>query len=144
MSLSLLASQYDAECTAALLGAGVEFVLLVGYMRILSAEFCNFWKGQCINVHPSLLPKHAGGMDLEVHQAVLDAKEDETGCTIHEVTEDVDGGPVVVQKKVKVEIGESAESLKAKVQVLDMGKFANFLRNFGQILSDFFSRIWKI
>lgn len=121
-------SQYDAECTAALLGAGVEFVLLVGYMRILSAEFCNFWKGQCINVHPSLLPKHAGGMDLEVHQAVLDAKEDETGCTIHEVTEDVDGGPVVVQKKVKVEIGESAESLKAKVQVLEGPAFVEAIQ----------------
>jgi folate-dependent phosphoribosylglycinamide formyltransferase PurN len=49
-----------------------------------------------------LLPKHAGGMDLEVHQAVIDAKETESGCTIHEVTEEVDGGPVVVQKVVKV------------------------------------------
>jgi hypothetical protein len=58
--------QYDAECTSALVKAGVEFVLLVGYMRILSKPFTDFWKGRCINVHPSLLPKHAGGMDLEV------------------------------------------------------------------------------
>ncbi|CAB9501850.1 Phosphoribosylformylglycinamidine cyclo-ligase [Seminavis robusta] len=108
--------QYDAECTASLVKAGVEFVLLVGYMRILSKPFTDFWKGRCINVHPSLLPKHAGGMDLQVHQAVLDAGEKETGCTIHQVTEEVDGGPIVVQKVVQVDEGETAESLKAKVQ----------------------------
>jgi len=112
-------SQYDAECTAALLGAGVEYVLLVGYMRIVSKSFTDFWKGRCINVHPSLLPKHAGGMDLEVHQAVIDAKEVESGCTIHQVTEEVDGGPIVVQKKVGVDADETAESLKAKVQALE-------------------------
>jgi phosphoribosylamine-glycine ligase len=65
-SQGLTRAQYDAECTAALLGAGVEYVLLVGYMRILSKSFCEFWAGRCINVHPSLLPLHAGGMDLEV------------------------------------------------------------------------------
>lgn len=94
--------QYDAECTAALLGAGVDYVILVGYMRILSTPFCDFWSGRCINVHPSLLPKHAGGMDLAVHQAVIDAGEEESGCTIHEVTEAVDGGPIVIQKRVRV------------------------------------------
>jgi len=112
-------SQYDAECTAALVGAGAEYILLIGYMRILSAEFCEYWAGRCVNVHPSLLPRHAGGMDLQVHQAVIDAGEEETGCTIHEVTEQVDGGPILVQKKVKVEAGETAESLKAKVQPLE-------------------------
>lgn len=65
-SKGLSREQYDAECTAALVDAGVEFVLLVGYMRILSKPFTDFWKGRCINVHPSLLPKHAGGMDLAV------------------------------------------------------------------------------
>lgn len=98
----LTREQYDAECTAVLLGAGVEYIILVGYMRILSKPFCDFWSGRCINVHPSLLPKHAGGMDLAVHQAVIDAGEEESGCTIHEVTEAVDGGPVVIQKRVKV------------------------------------------
>ena len=62
----LTREEYDAECTATLLGAGVEYVILVGYMRILSKSFCDFWAGRCINVHPSLLPLHAGGMDLEV------------------------------------------------------------------------------
>lgn len=112
-------AQHDAEVTATLLAAGVDYVILVGYMRILSKPFCDFWKGRCINVHPSLLPKHAGGMDLEVHQAVIDAKESESGCTIHEVTEAVDGGPIVVQKKVSVASDDTAESLKAKVQLLE-------------------------
>ena len=65
-SKGLSRDQYDAECTSVLVGAGVEFVILVGYMRILSKQFCDFWAGRCINVHPSLLPKHAGGMDLAV------------------------------------------------------------------------------
>lgn len=101
-SKGLTREQYDAECTSALVGAGAELVLLVGYMRILSKAFCDFWANKCINVHPSLLPKHAGGMDLAVHQAVIDAGESESGCTIHMVTEAVDGGPIVVQKVVKV------------------------------------------
>jgi len=118
-SKGLTREQYDAECTSVLVGAGVEYVLLVGYMRILSKQFTDYWAGRCINVHPSLLPKHAGGMDMEVHQAVIDAKESESGCTIHEVTEEVDGGPIVVQKVVQVEANETAETLKAKVQALE-------------------------
>ena len=65
-SKGLSRSQYDAECSSVLCSAGVDFVILVGYMRILSKAFCDFWSGRCINVHPSLLPKHAGGMDLAV------------------------------------------------------------------------------
>lgn len=65
-SKGLSREQFDAECTSVLVGAGVEYVLLVGYMRILSKEFTDYWAGRCVNVHPSLLPKHAGGMDLAV------------------------------------------------------------------------------
>ena len=65
-SKDLSREQFDAECTSVLAGAGVEYVLLVGYMRILSKQFTDYWAGRCINVHPSLLPKHAGGMDLAV------------------------------------------------------------------------------
>jgi len=130
-------SEHDAECTAALVGAGVDYVLCVGYMRILSPSFCKFWAGRCINVHPSLLPKHAGGMDLEVHQAVLDAKEGETGCTIHEVTDQVDGGPIVLQKKVAVSKDDTAESLKAKVQPLEGAAFVEAIQSYikGKVIS---------
>eukprot|EP00523_Entomoneis_sp_CCMP467_P007158 CAMPEP_0168722662 /NCGR_PEP_ID=MMETSP0724-20121128/2713_1 /TAXON_ID=265536 /ORGANISM="Amphiprora sp., Strain CCMP467" /LENGTH=1142 /DNA_ID=CAMNT_0008769341 /DNA_START=106 /DNA_END=3534 /DNA_ORIENTATION=+ len=134
---SLSREQFDAECTSVLMGAGVEFILLVGYMRILSSPFCQFWAGRCINVHPSLLPKHAGGMDLAVHQAVIDAKEAESGCTIHQVTATVDGGPVVVQKRVSVVAGETAESLKAKVQPLEGPAFVEAIEMYtkGEVIS---------
>jgi len=107
---------HDAMVSKALRDEGVDLVMLVGYMRIVSPEFCKEWKGAVINIHPSLLPKHAGGMDLEVHQAVLDAKEPESGCTVHIVTEEVDGGPIVVQRRVDVIDSDTPESLKAKVQ----------------------------
>jgi phosphoribosylamine--glycine ligase/phosphoribosylglycinamide formyltransferase/phosphoribosylformylglycinamidine cyclo-ligase/phosphoribosylamine--glycine ligase/phosphoribosylformylglycinamidine cyclo-ligase len=63
--------QYDAKCTSVFVEAGVDLVILVGYMRILSKQFCEFWASRCINVHPSLLPKFAGGMDLEVRKNML-------------------------------------------------------------------------
>ncbi|CAM9893703.1 unnamed protein product, partial [Choristocarpus tenellus] len=110
---------FDAEVTRSLEKAGVQLVLCVGYMRILSATFCQRWVGCCLNVHPSLLPDFAGGMDLEVcmvHKAVIAAGRKRSGCTIHQVTEEVDSGPVVVQEEVTVDPGETTESLKAKVQ----------------------------
>jgi len=122
--------EFDAACTAALEAAGVEFVLLVGYMRILSKQFCQFWKDRCINVHPSLLPKHAGGMDLAVHQAVIDAGEKESGCTIHQVTEQVDSSPIIVQKVVTVDTTDTAESLKAKVQSMEGPAFIEAIEKY--------------
>lgn len=122
-SKNLTREQYDAECTSILTRCGVDLIMLVGYMRILSNSFCKFWDNRCINVHPSLLPKHAGGMDIEVHKAVIQAKEKESGCTIHYVTEKVDSGPVIIQEKVEVEANETPESLKKKVQVKEGNAF---------------------
>ena len=69
-----------------------------------------------MNIHPSLLPKFAGGIDMDVHQAVLDAKEKVTGCTLHFVDESVDSGPIIMQKEVQIGKNETAETLKEKVQ----------------------------
>ena len=88
-------------------------------MRILSEEFCDIWKDRLLNVHPSLLPKYAGGMDTNVHQEVLTNGDTETGCTIHFVTDELDSGPILVQKKCEVSIDETVESLKTKVQSLE-------------------------
>jgi phosphoribosylamine--glycine ligase/phosphoribosylglycinamide formyltransferase/phosphoribosylformylglycinamidine cyclo-ligase/phosphoribosylamine--glycine ligase/phosphoribosylformylglycinamidine cyclo-ligase len=129
-SAGLTRRQYDAHCTAALVGAAVDLVLLVGYMRILSKEFCEYWAGRCINVHPSLLPLHAGGMDLEVHQAVIEAEETESGCTIHQVTEDVDGGPIVVQRRVAVDPADTPETLKAKIQAMEGPAFVEAIQRY--------------
>ncbi|KTD63169.1 phosphoribosylglycinamide formyltransferase [Legionella santicrucis] len=97
----------------------IELIVLIGYMRILSAEFVLAWENRIINIHPSLLPAYAGLMNLEVHQAVLDADEIETGCTVHYVTEEVDAGPIILQKKCPVRLNDTPELLKARVQELE-------------------------
>jgi phosphoribosylglycinamide formyltransferase-1 len=97
----------------------IDFILLVGFMRILSAEFVQAWSGQIYNVHPSLLPRHKGLMDKQVHQAVLDNNESKTGCSVHLVTPEVDEGRVILQKQCAVERNDTVETLKTKVQSLE-------------------------
>ena len=115
--------EFDRNVTTILKQYNVELVLLVGFMRILSAEFCQAWRNRVLNVHPSLLPKYAGGMDMNVHEEVLKNGDHETGCTIHFVTETVDDGPVLVQKRCTVETNETMATLKLKVQALEGGAF---------------------
>jgi phosphoribosylamine--glycine ligase/phosphoribosylglycinamide formyltransferase/phosphoribosylformylglycinamidine cyclo-ligase/phosphoribosylamine--glycine ligase/phosphoribosylformylglycinamidine cyclo-ligase len=122
---------YDSEVTAALEAADVQLVLMIGYMRIVSASFVKRWADRCLNVHPSLLPEFAGGMDLQVHEAVIKAGKEKSGCTIHFVTEQVDGGPIVLQSVCAVDRGtETAESLKAKVQALEGPAFVKAVEMF--------------
>ncbi|APC97256.1 phosphoribosylglycinamide formyltransferase [Francisella frigiditurris] len=106
-----------------------DLILLIGYMRILSKDFVNSFKNKILNIHPSLLPKHPGLMDLAVHQAVIDAKDQETGCTIHEVTEEVDNGKIILQLKCKVDKTDSAEELKEKVQELEKKAWIQVIKN---------------
>ena len=115
--------EFDAEMTVVLKDHKVDLVLLVGFMRILSAEFCRKWQDRILNVHPSLLPKYAGGMDTNVHADVLKNGDTETGCTIHFVTEEVDVGPILVQKSCYVDIEDTVQSLKTKVQALEGAAF---------------------
>ena len=114
---------FDSEMTMVLREHNTELILLIGFMRILSSKFCNQWKGKILNVHPSLLPKYAGGMDTNVHEEVLKNNDKETGCTIHLVTDEVDKGPVVIQKRCLVDSDDTIESLKAKVQNLEGDAF---------------------
>jgi len=111
--------EFDAELTAVLQEHGVTLVLLIGFMRILSAEFCRRWQDRLLNVHPSLLPKYAGGLDTNVHEEVLKNGDPETGCTVHFVTDEVDGGPILIQKECNVEAHDTVETLKTKVQKLE-------------------------
>ena len=119
---------FDKEISDRLKGKEVDLVLLIGFMRILSRGFVSDWEGKIINVHPSLLPKHAGGMNESVHQQVLDAKDKETGCTIHLVTAKVDGGPILVQKRCVVGPEDTVGSLKNKVQKLEGEAFIEAIR----------------
>ena len=120
--------EFDREMTAAMQNHGVELVLLIGFMRILSAEFCRNWHDRILNVHPSLLPKYAGGMDTNVHTEVIKNGDPETGCTIHFVTEEVDAGPILIQKKCTVTSDDTVESLKTKVQALEGDAFIEAIK----------------
>ena len=111
--------EFDAEMTTVLNRHGVDLVLLIGFMRILSSEFCRVWQNKLLNVHPSLLPKYAGGMDTNIHEEVLKNGDTETGCTIHFVTEEVDGGPILIQKKCPVYDTDNVDALKVRVQDLE-------------------------
>ena len=110
---------FDLELTSTLEKYNVEFILLSGFMRILSSTFCNRWRHKIINVHPSLLPKYSGGKDMNIHEQVIKNGDKESGCTIHFVTEELDKGPILIQKKCKVNTNETPETLKVKVQGLE-------------------------
>jgi phosphoribosylglycinamide formyltransferase-1 len=120
---------YDAQVTEAMQRAGVQLILMIGYMRIVSMEFVQAWQGRLLNVHPSLLPAFGGLMNKNVHEAVLAAGVAETGCTIHQVTEAVDAGPIVYQKRCKVLPDDTVDTLKDRVQALEQAAFVEVLRD---------------
>jgi phosphoribosylglycinamide formyltransferase-1 len=134
-SKGLSRSEYDAKISSVLASYEVDLVVLIGYMRILSKEFVNTWHHRIINVHPSLLPAFAGMMDLEVHQAVLNSGVNETGCTVHYVTEQVDAGPAIVQAKCKVLKTDTINTLKDKVQKLEAPSLLEAIKIFTENIS---------
>ncbi|NTS76060.1 phosphoribosylglycinamide formyltransferase [Catenovulum sp. SM1970] len=91
-----------------------DLVVLAGFMRILTADFVRHYKGKMLNIHPSLLPKYQG---LYTHQRAIDAGDCEHGVSVHFVTEELDGGPVILQAKVQIEADDTAETLAQKVHV---------------------------
>ena len=120
---------FDFEMSQILENKKIDLILLIGFMRILSPGFVDRWGGKIINVHPSLLPKYAGGMNNDVHESVLAAGDKETGCTIHLVTKEVDGGPILLQKSCPVFENDSVESLKERVQELEGKAFIEVINN---------------
>jgi phosphoribosylglycinamide formyltransferase 1 len=111
------ASGRDRAIGEALVQAGVELALLAGYDQRLRPTYFAAFPGRTINIHPSLLPAHggAGMMGLDVHRSVLAAGDAETGVTIHEVTPDLDAGPILAQTSVPVLPGDDPETLAARV-----------------------------
>jgi phosphoribosylglycinamide formyltransferase-1 len=90
-----------------------DLIILAGYMRILSGEFVRHYLGRMINIHPSLLPKYPG---LNTYQRAILAGDEEHGTSVHFVTEQLDGGPVILQAKVPIDEDDTIESLTEKVQ----------------------------
>ena len=104
--------EFDHRLDLALREADVEVVALAGYMRLLSAEFIRKWEGRILNIHPSLLPDYKG---LDTHRRAIEAGEVWVGCSVHLVTDELDGGAVLAQAKVRVRERESVEMLAARV-----------------------------
>ena len=93
-----------------------ELLILAGFMRILSPAFVSHYEGKILNIHPALLPKYPG---LNTHQRVLDAGDEWHGSTVHFVTEELDGGPRILQGRLPVDPEESAEELQHRVQAIE-------------------------
>ncbi len=103
---------YEAALDDALNAASVETIALAGYMRLLSDDFVERWRGRIINIHPSLLPKYKG---LDTHARAIEAGDLVAGCSVHIVTEELDGGEVLGQTKVPILPGDAPETLNARV-----------------------------
>lgn len=103
---------FDAALIEAIDAHQPDLVVLAGFMRILSPGFVKHYSGRLINIHPSLLPRHKG---LHTHQRALEAGDTEHGCSVHFVTEELDGGPLVVQAVLPVLADDTAERLASRV-----------------------------
>ena len=103
---------FDAALIEAIDGFDPQLVVLAGFMRILTGDFVRHYEGRLLNIHPSLLPKYKG---LHTHQRALEAGDAEHGCSVHFVTEELDGGPLVVQAVLPVMADDTAESLARRV-----------------------------
>ena len=102
-------------------------ICLAGFMKVLSSEFIKKFHGKIINIHPSLLPKYPG---LKTHERVISAKEKLSGCTVHIVNEKIDNGPILGQKKVKVESSDSVKSLQKKILAQEHRLYPEVLKSF--------------
>jgi len=107
---------FDAALDQVLVQADVELIALAGFMRIETPAFVRKWQGRQLNIHPSLLPAFKG---LNPQAQALNAGVKISGCTVHFVTEDLDGGPIIAQAAVPVCEGDSPESLAARILVAE-------------------------
>lgn len=103
---------FDAKLDETLRAAKVDLICCAGFMRLLTADFVNAWPDRLLNIHPSLLPKYKG---LHTHKRVLEAGDNEHGCTVHIMRPEMDDGPILVQKTVPVLEGDTPDSLAARV-----------------------------
>ena len=117
--------EHDQEIASALREHKIDLICLAGYMRLLSAEFVNEFRGRILNIHPSLLPAFPG---LHPHKQALDAGVASSGCTVHFVDETLDGGPVILQRQVPVLSGDTEETLAARILEQEHKLYAEAVR----------------
>ena len=115
---------HDLAMDAAIRESKAEYIALAGYMRILTPDIVNRWKGRILNIHPSLLPRYPG---LHTHERALEAGDRQGGCTVHLVTVDLDGGPVLGQTPVAVLPGDTPAKLAARVLIAEHQLYSRVL-----------------
>lgn len=118
---------FEAELTRHIDAARPDILCLAGFMRILTPGFIRRYEGRMLNIHPSLLPKYPG---LHTHARALAAGDTEAGCSVHEVTADLDAGPILGQARVPVLPGDTADSLAARVLTMEHRLYPAVLRRF--------------
>ena len=104
--------EFDQALNTSLLDYGIKFIVLAGFMRILTPWFTEQWKNRIINIHPSLLPKHKGA---HAHEEVIRDGDNVSGCTVHFVTSEMDSGPIILQKQVEVKPSDTLETLATRI-----------------------------
>ena len=120
-------AEFEAAIQDELEAAGIEVVCLAGFMRILTPEFTAKWAGRMLNIHPSLLPKYKG---LNTHARAIDAGDVIHGCTVHEVTADLDDGPTLGQARTHISVGDTPEMLAERVLPLEHALYPAVLRRY--------------
>jgi phosphoribosylglycinamide formyltransferase-1 len=109
-------SSFEAALAREIEASGARLVALAGFMRILSAEFVQQFAGRLLNIHPSLLPKYKG---LDTHARAIAAGDTHHGASVHYVTAELDGGPVVMQGRLRLQSGDTPEAVSARVHALE-------------------------
>ncbi|MGI9393514.1 MAG: phosphoribosylglycinamide formyltransferase [Boseongicola sp.] len=118
---------FEKSIDQLLTAAGADLVCLAGFMRILTADFISRWQGRVLNIHPSLLPKYPG---LDTHARAISAGDREAGCTVHEVTAELDNGPILGQARVPIGPDDTPELLAARVLTMEHRLYPSVLRRF--------------
>jgi len=118
---------FDQALTQAIDSFSPQLVVLAGFMRILGEKIAHHYHGRMFNIHPSLLPKYPG---LHTHQRALEAGDKFHGCSIHFVTAELDGGPLVAQQKIAISDDETEQSLMIKVQQLEHILYPEVIQQF--------------
>jgi len=120
-------SAFEAQLQERLDAANVDVICTAGFMRILTPGFTERWAGRMLNIHPSLLPEYKG---LNTHARAIAAGDDRAGCSVHEVTADLDGGPVLGQRSVPILPGDTPQTLAERVLQQEHKLYPTVLRQF--------------
>lgn len=118
-------NEYTGQIIEFLKAEKIDLIILAGFLLKIPEKFIKAFPGQIINIHPALLPKYGGkGMyGMNVHKAVIENKETESGITIHYVNEEYDKGEIILQASCRIEEGDTAETLNAKIRKLEFEHF---------------------